>query len=143
MHRRHSAVTALALLAVLAVLALSAAPGSATLHTINQVGLTFSPDSINVAVGDTVQWVHSGGTHTVTNGEGAADANAGTIFDAPLSAASPLFTHVFGSSGRVPFFCRPHEIVNMKGVIIVEAATSAVDPDVSEQAWGRVKALYR
>ncbi len=129
-------------------LALALAPASipslaqAATHTVNQVGLSFQPDSINVEVGDTVEWVHGAGSHTVTNGEGAADPNAGVLFDFPFSSGSVVFT--FTTAERVPYFCRPHEGAGMKGVIIVEdSALPAPGPDVHDQEWARVKARYR
>jgi plastocyanin len=125
------------------LLALAPPPGSAATHDITQTSLSFSPDSLDVEVGDTVNWHHTSSSHTVTNGEGAADPEAGTLFDEPLSAASPLVTFTFTEEGRVPFFCRPHEVAGMKGVIIVGDPTSAVEPGEDEQPWGRIKARYR
>ncbi|HYV66272.1 MAG TPA: FlgD immunoglobulin-like domain containing protein, partial [Myxococcales bacterium] len=60
-----------------------------------------------------------------TNGSGATDPAAGTLFDQPSDSAHPQFTFVFNSIGTFRFFCRPHELSNMKGVVIV-TATSAV-----------------
>ena len=72
----------------------------ATTHTVTQVNLTFSPDALTVLVGDTVRWVHSSGSHTVTNGTGAADPAAGTLFDEALTAANPVVEYVFARSGE-------------------------------------------
>lgn len=89
-------------------------------HTVNQVGTSFSPANLTIQVGDTVRWVWSIGFHTVTNGTGAADPSVGTLFDTPLNSTVPQFEFVFTEAGTVPYFCRPHEIVDMKGTVVVE-----------------------
>lgn len=96
-----------------------------TTHTVTQVGTSFSPSSITVEAGDTVQWVWTSGIHTVTNGTGAADGSAGSLFDVPLSSGSPSFAFTFDDPGVVPYFCRPHEGFGMTGNITVEQATDA------------------
>jgi plastocyanin len=137
-------VAASAFLALLAAPSLPVAPASAATHDIDQVGLTFTPDSLDVEVGDTVVWHWSAGTHTVTNGEGAADPNVGTLFDAPLSSAAPTFSFTFTTAGRVPYFCRPHETLGMKGVVIVQdSPVAAEEPRVVDTDWSRIKTLYR
>ncbi len=132
--------------ALVLALALSRpAAGAAATHIITQSGFTFAPDSLNIAVGDTVEWNWTSGFHTVTNGEGAADPNAGTSFDATFNSTAPIFSFTFVTSGRVPYFCRPHEGLGMKGVLIVEdSSTSAPEGSgVRSSGWAGVKALYR
>lgn len=90
-------------------------------HNVTQVDLTFQPVSITIQVGDTLVWIHTGGSHTVTNGTGAADPNAGTLFDAPLNGSNPTFQHVFTTPGIVPYFCRIHEGFGMKGTVTVQS----------------------
>jgi plastocyanin len=117
----------LVLLGILVCLPLGAAFGAT--HNVNQTGFTFVPANITIQVGDTVMWTHSAGSHTVTNGTGAADVNAGVLFDAPLTAANPTFQYVFNTPGTVPYFCRPHEGLGMKGTItVVEPVPSLTLP---------------
>lgn len=97
-----------------------AVPAGATVHVVQQVNLTFSPSEITVVEGDTVRWVHGGQSHTVTSGTGAADPEVGDLFDAPLNAANPIFEYVFTTAGDVPYFCRPHELMGMDGMVHVE-----------------------
>jgi plastocyanin len=108
-------------LSVSAVLGiLLASQGSiAAVHTVNQTGLIFAPADITIAVGDTVNFVWSSGFHTVTNGTGANDGNVGSLFDASLDSLNPTFSHTFTSAGDVPYFCRPHEIFAMAGIVHV------------------------
>ena len=112
-------------LSTLAFLAAIALPARAEIHTVNQVSTSFQPASLTIAVGDTVHWVWSAGSHTVTNGTGPTDPEAGTLFDEPLSISNPLVTYVFSSAGEVPYFCRPHFGLGMTGLIIVEEGTAA------------------
>jgi plastocyanin len=131
------------LLFVLVPIALALAPPApAATHTVNQVNLTWQPDSVFIEVGDTVEWVWSVGSHTATNGTGAADPNAGTLFDAPLNSTTPLVSYTFNSVGDYPFFCRPHEGFGMKGNVNVSQPTPVQD-SVESTTWSRVKAIYR
>jgi len=117
--RHHLIVLALAATLV----ALLAPVSSATLHIVNQIGTTFDPPSVPIVEGDTVRWVWSAGGHTVTNGTGAVDPNAGVLFDATLDTFNPTFEYVFMTAGTYPYFCRPHELFDMKGTIEVAVPT--------------------
>jgi len=109
------------------LLVLPTAALAQTTHIVNQSSLTFSPNNIAINVGDTVQWVRSSGSHTVTNGTGSADANVGNLFDAPLNSSNTIFEFTFNSTGDFDYFCRPHEFANMKGVIRVNDVSSVDD----------------
>lgn len=131
-------------LTVLSIAALASAPVPtlAVTHTVNQDGLTFVPDSLIIAPGDTVEWVWSIGIHTVTNGVHPDSADTGTLFDAPLGVSDPLFSFTFTQPGDVPYFCRPHLALGMIGVIRVDPLV-AVGAQVEALTWSRVKNLYR
>ena len=113
---------------------------AATTHTVNIVGLTFSPDEIMIQQGDTVDWVHDASTipHTVTDGGGPGDPGAGSYFDATLSTPNQVFSYTFALGGDYPYFCRFHFGSNMIGVV-------HVTPGVPTESttWSSVKALYR
>ena len=85
----------------------------------------FSPKDVQINVGDTVKWVGVSGTNTVTSGTGAGDPNAGTLFDQPL-AAGQSFSRAFTAAGVVPYFCRPHEAMGMKGTVTVSAVVAQI-----------------
>jgi plastocyanin len=102
----------------------AATPTVAANHVITQSGFAFSPGDIQINVGDSVQWVWTGGFHTVTNGLNLSDPALATLFDAPLDSAHPTFSHTFTSPGTVPFFCRPHLLIGMTGSVTVLAASS-------------------
>lgn len=114
-------------LCVLAVVA-PCARGTAATHQVTQSGLTFSPTSLTIATGDTVQWIWGDGIHTVTNGASSSADDAGELFDAPLNSSNQTFSYVFDSAGTYPYFCTFHEFNNMKGTITVEGS-EVLDPD--------------
>jgi plastocyanin len=82
---------------------------------------SFSPNVINVRIGDTVTWTnHDVIPHTVTSGTGPSDPNKGKEFDSGLS--TPLmpgktFTHKFTTAGEFPYYCQLHPA--MTGKVIV------------------------
>jgi hypothetical protein len=78
-------------------------------------------------VGESVLWQWVDGVHTVTSGTDNSDPDAGTLFDQPSSSGAQQFTFAFTATGTFPFFCRPHDFLQMKGVVIVSSNTS-VDP---------------
>ena len=127
------------LLAVLALLALSLAGSAmAETHTIMQDGVSWEPSEITIQVGDTVEWMWTSLSHTVTNGNGPDDPDAGSMFDETLDSANPLVSYTFTEAGAVPFFCRPHFALGMTGVITVEDGVAT-----ESTTWSAVHALFR
>lgn len=110
----------LVLTAATVLAAAAAVPTSAAIFVVQQTSLTFSPDNITVTEGDTVRWMRTSLSHTVTSGTGATDPEVGAFFDAPLNAANPTFQYVFTVAGDVPYFCRPHELMGMTGIVHVQ-----------------------
>jgi plastocyanin len=88
-------------------------------------------DTVKINVGDTVQWMLSDGIHSVTNGNGTMDPEAGLMFNAPLDAGHTSFTFTFTSAGVFPYFCVPHEFFDMKGVVQVSGLTDVPAPPLS------------
>ena len=78
-------------------------------------------DTVKILTGQTVLWQWVDGFHTLTNGSGASDPNAGTLFDQPSDPGHLQFSFTFNTAGKFPFFCRPHETFDMKGVVIVSS----------------------
>ena len=66
---------------------------SATIHTIIAGSYSFTPNSITVNQGDTIQWINAGGNHDVN-----ADINSqtGSSFNNPVSFQSNT-TNVVGA----------------------------------------------
>jgi plastocyanin len=120
------------------IMTISALPVFAATHTVNQTGTAFVPDNITIEPGDTVEWIWSGGFHTVTSGIDGNDPTAGNMFDANLSSTATTFSYIFADEGDFDYFCRPHVSFGMDGVIHVVASVA------NESAtWNSVKSLYR
>ena len=113
----------------------------AATHTVDQIGFAFEPADLTIALGDTVEWVHSGGFHTVTSGVHPDSSDTGALFDELLDPDHQLVSITFTEPGDVPYFCTPHFLVNMIGIIRVDATN--VDETIAASSWSRVKNLYR
>ena len=75
----------------------------------------FTPDSLDVAVGDTVTWQNQGASqHTTTSGEvGAPDGK----WDSDVLSSGGSFMHVFTAAGNYHYYCQIHGSMGMTGVI--------------------------
>jgi plastocyanin len=89
--------------------------------TIKVLDDRFSPANVTIAVGDSVTWRWEGNhAHTVTQGTTPnASEDPTRLFDSP-SKTSGTFGYRFTAAGTVPYFCRPHFAVGMKGTIVVQ-----------------------
>ena len=95
---------------------------TAETHTVLANDSSFTPDTLVVAPGDTIVWqFNSGYPHTVTSGTPCtAD---GIFFDEPLDTSNATFEWVVPeyASLDIPYFCRPHCLMGMMGVISIDA----------------------
>ena len=93
----------------------SIVPGSSTL-----TDTAFSPNPVEVSVGDTVTWTNDDTQpHTVVSGENAQPSGE---FDSspnfnPLIAPKQTFEHTFTQAGEYPYYCALHP--NMVGTVSV------------------------
>lgn len=104
------------------IIEVSIVPGAAALGD-----KAYSPNPINIKVGDTIVWTNDDTSetpfHTVTFGTGSDDKNKGQEFDSRLTGATALvakgttFTHTFDAAGEFPYFCQLHP--TMIGKVIV------------------------
>lgn len=97
------------LLAIFSSVALSV---TAQIHEITQQGISFTPNHIEVNVGDTVRWIWTGGTHTTTSTtlpEGAAEWNT------PLTSESSVVDYKVTIPGDYSYHCIPHQAMGMIG----------------------------
>src|SRR5262245_55701379 len=79
---------------------------------------TFSPQTVNIAVGDTVSWSGlSGAGHTVTADDGSFDFSGGDTF-----------SRTFNSNATISYYCKTHGGpggVGMSGTIVVGSGAAA------------------
>jgi uncharacterized surface protein with fasciclin (FAS1) repeats len=104
---------------------------SATIHTVNAGFPYYSPNSLTINFGDTVEWINEGGTHDVN-----ADVNTqtGSSFNNPVSFQSTttnvvgaiIYTHIFNVPGNYSYDCSvgSHAAAGMVGTIVVNGAPS-------------------
>jgi len=96
----------------------AACPAFAAEIVIQQVNLSFSPSSVTVNAGDTVRWVRTSGSHTVTSG---SSCTSNGLFSGPLNLTFTSFVWVVPESTAgttVRYFCSPH-CSTMTGTIVV------------------------
>ena len=91
-----------------------AATSGAT-HTVNVSNFAYEPAKLKIAVGDTVRWVWSDGTHTVTEGTDCT-AKAGG-FDSARHTAAFTHEHTFDAAGTFDYFCDYREHCTMMGQV--------------------------
>lgn len=71
---------------------------------------SFSPNPVEVKVGETVTWVNDdSGRHTVTSKD--------DVFDSGMMGKAQSFSFTFDKAGEYPYFCEPHP--NMMGTVVV------------------------
>jgi plastocyanin len=89
----------------------------------SQTTTAFTPNPLNVKVGDTVTWTNDDSQpHTITSGKGSSDAEKGKVFDSSpnltnLMAPKATFKHTFTAAGTFEYFCQLHP--NMVGTVNV------------------------
>lgn len=112
---------------VLLAALLSAAPASAETVVVQQIGFFFSPREIVVQPGDSVRFVWTSGTHTVTEGtDGIVNGNEAftSSLTSGVSSYTVTFTDAFLAANpragdRYQYFCAPHFSIQMNGVVQV------------------------
>ncbi|MBK0404372.1 T9SS type A sorting domain-containing protein [Adhaeribacter sp. BT258] len=82
---------------------------------------TFSPQQVNINVGDMVTWQWASGTHDVTSATGAWSP-------APITSSSPSFSRTFTTAGTYSYFCSIHG-QSMSGTVVVAAAPTGMKDD--------------
>lgn len=111
----------------LCALLLLATAASAETVVVRQIGFFFSPREVVIQPGDSVRWVWSSGSHTVTEGTDGL-VNGNELFHSALTAGVPNFTFTFSPAflalhpapgGRYDYFCSPHFSMGMNGVVRV------------------------
>lgn len=90
--------------------------------------LRFSPDTVRIAAGETVEWRNGSRViHTVT-ADAAKAVDAASVrlpagarpFDSGDIPPGGSFRHTFEVAGAYVYFCIPHELGGMVGVVVVE-----------------------
>jgi plastocyanin len=85
-------------------------------------------DTAKIDVGQTILWRWLSGFHTTTSGTGGTDPDAGVLWDQPMDSGHATFSFTFNTPGTFDFFCRPHEGIDMKGVVLVRPPANVTPP---------------
>ncbi len=102
----------LALWAVVCCLHAAPAPVSTeTIVTIN--GMRFEPAVIEIEVGQTVRWVNP-------NRDAHNVVERNRTFASPMLQQGEEFIHTFTKAGEYRYFCKPHKLMGMKAVVVVQ-----------------------
>jgi plastocyanin len=90
----------------------------ATMHDVDIVGFSFSPQNLDVMVGDTVRWTNQDNVpHTSTS-----DSD---IWDSGILNNGQSYMRMFSDAGDFPYHCTVHP--SMMGSVHVQAATGVDD----------------
>ena len=89
-----------------------------TNHNVQTQGMTFTPYTININVGDTVTFYNTGGYHNVNGSLATFPNNPEGFYSGNPSSSNWTFTHVFTLPGTYDYWCDPHA-PSMAGVINV------------------------
>ncbi len=100
-------------------------PGTWRSRWTNQ--LTFTPDTVEIRVGQTVRWRNTSDVlHTVTadpsraqDPSNVAVPDGASTFDSGNLRPGETFEHTFSTPGEYRYFCVPHELAGMTALIIV------------------------
>jgi plastocyanin len=94
---------------------------------VQQVGMSFVPNDLVIEAGTTVRWVHSDGSHTVTEGTDGS-VNGDEAFHSSLTSSASTFEVTFDDvflaahprvGDRYDYFCLPHFGFGMVGSVTV------------------------
>jgi plastocyanin len=97
------------------LLAGSAPPAAAATNLVKMVSFTFQPALLTNNVGDTVLW-----TNTTSFFHNVVSSN--NAWTAPATFPSPgTFLVTFTNAGTYGYFCSPHHLSGMTGIVFVQA----------------------
>jgi plastocyanin len=94
--------------------------------TVGNGGFFFSPSSVTINTGDTVQWTWSASGHSSTSG---SPGMPNGLWDSGILNQGASFTHTFNAAGSFPYYCTPHgACCGMTGTVTVVSGTPTPTP---------------
>jgi plastocyanin len=101
--------------------------------TVNIQNDFFSPATVAIHPGDTVQWVWIGSDHSTTSVKGSAE-----VWDSGVHGSGFTFDHTFTQTGTFAYFCTIHGFDNgngtasgMSGMVVVSGSSAATLQSIS------------
>lgn len=82
-------------------------------HIVQIEGMRFTPKALHIKAGETVRWINgSASSHNVISEKSHFKSSM-------LTRKGEIFEFTFTSSGEYQYYCQPHKMMGMKGVIVV------------------------
>lgn len=91
----------------------------ANIHTVTTVGSTYSPNSLNANIGDTIVFSASSTHPLVQVSQATWDANGKTELAGGWGTKTSNYTHVISAAGDIYYVCKNHVAGGMKGKVTV------------------------
>jgi plastocyanin len=115
-----------------------------TVH-VGQTAMSYTPNSLSIATGDTVNWIWHGTApypayHSVTAGTPTVPTPA--VFDSGTVRAPHTFSHTFVTAGNYPYFCQVHTTM-MTGSITVVGPAPTPTPAGPPGTFGNISTRLR
>jgi plastocyanin len=115
-----------------------------TNHNVTVQNFSFSPATVNAAVGDTVTWTWVSGSHTTTcdgSFPGTSLPAGATPWDEPINSTTTTYSYVLEIDGEYDYVCMMHA-PSMAGVLLVvplpvelTSFTAALNGDFADLNW--------
>src|SRR5450631_3632413 len=119
-------VTAVATIALFLAFGPAVASGATVTVTVGDGGFQFSPPSVTIHPGDTVQWTWSASGHSSTSGSPGLPNG---LWDSGVLNQGATFSHTFNTAGSFPYYCTPHgSCCGMVGTVTVSSPTPTPTP---------------
>ena len=93
-----------------------------TSEVVSVNNFSFSPNHLDIDVGETVTWTRINGSHNVDGSTDAFANNPDSFFSGSASSSWTNFTHTFTEPGDYDYQCTPHASMGMVGTITVSSA---------------------
>ena len=112
-------------------------------HIVEVSNNVFTPDELQIAAGDTVEWRNIEGIHNVNGSQGTFPENPESFGNSTGSGWT--YSHVFNIAGSYDYRCDPHYTLGMTGKIEVSGNDddkgqlivnfTGMDPHVGQTLW--------
>ena len=79
----------------------------------------FTPNHLDIATGETVEWINVGGFHNVDGSTDTYPNNPDSFYSGPASSDSWTYSFTFAVAGNYVYECNPHVSMGMVGTIAV------------------------
>jgi plastocyanin len=124
----HIMAAAMAITSLL-ILCPGVASGTTVTVTVGNGGFVFTPSSVTIHPGDTVQWTWSSSGHSSTSGSPGMPTG---LWDSGILNQGASFMHTFNTAGSFSYYCTPHgACCGMRGTITVVSETPTPTPTPS------------